>query len=406
MTQKEYMEALEEKLERFNFSLQQEILDDYEQHFFEGRSAGKSEEEIIRELGDIDDMIQEFSEEERGQELMQLDAVPAKTETYDCGYRAIKVEGRIADVTLENSPDGKLHVEYQNHGNEAMQERYRFYQYEEKDVFCVGVKDLGTDSGKAVKLFGMKIFSGNNEFFENGTICLKLQIPSNFPKVSVSTVSGGICLSGINVQELFLQTASGDVKLEHARCDSLKTQTISGNMQVEEISGRQIHGQTVSGDLEWENSSADDFCLETISGDIQLENSECGKLAVVTVSGDVRTVNVSGNTQSARTTSGDMEISADFEAFYLISISGDLELCTGGRAREVCGTTTGGDIHMNLEAVSGVEVAAQTRSGDCNVCNSNGSIFRADRGRCSIGHGDCKLKVKSGSGDISVRIQV
>ena len=202
MTRLEYMAALREKLESFNFSLQQEILDDYEQHFAEGLSAGKSEEEIIEELGDIDDMIQEFSEEERRQDLQVLEAFSQKSESYDCGYQGIEIDGLIANVELEKSPDGKLTVDYQNNGSEEMQKRYRFYQYEENNIFHVGVKDMGEEEGgKKINIFGINIFSGISTGVMNGAIRLTIRIPEGFPKVSVQTVSGDLKVSEIHVVE-------------------------------------------------------------------------------------------------------------------------------------------------------------------------------------------------------------
>lgn len=40
MTKQEYLQKLQEKLERFSQELQEEILEDYRQHFAEGRTKG------------------------------------------------------------------------------------------------------------------------------------------------------------------------------------------------------------------------------------------------------------------------------------------------------------------------------------------------------------------------------
>ena len=61
MTKSEYMDALREKLQHYNRALETEILEDYEQHFAEGLAEGRTEEDIIAELGNIEDMLQEFS---------------------------------------------------------------------------------------------------------------------------------------------------------------------------------------------------------------------------------------------------------------------------------------------------------------------------------------------------------
>ena len=64
MTKLEYMDILREKLARFGEELQEEILEDYRGHFAEGERQGKTQEQIIQELGSIDEMIQELGEPE------------------------------------------------------------------------------------------------------------------------------------------------------------------------------------------------------------------------------------------------------------------------------------------------------------------------------------------------------
>ena len=69
MTKSEYMQALQKKMEKFNQELQTEIVEDYEQHFAEGLAAGRTEDEIIEELGNIEDMISELPEKDIRQEI-------------------------------------------------------------------------------------------------------------------------------------------------------------------------------------------------------------------------------------------------------------------------------------------------------------------------------------------------
>ena len=60
MTREEYLGKLQEQLEKFGNELQQEIMEDYNQHFAEGEAEGRTDEEIIQELGNIEDMIREL----------------------------------------------------------------------------------------------------------------------------------------------------------------------------------------------------------------------------------------------------------------------------------------------------------------------------------------------------------
>ena len=60
MNKQEYMYNLYEALTPFGDEVRQEIIDDYEEHFSMGLSDGKTEEQIIAELGSIDELVDEL----------------------------------------------------------------------------------------------------------------------------------------------------------------------------------------------------------------------------------------------------------------------------------------------------------------------------------------------------------
>lgn len=62
MNKADYMKELIEKLADFEEELVQEIVSDYEEHFANGAIKGKTEEEVIVELGTVDELISELQE--------------------------------------------------------------------------------------------------------------------------------------------------------------------------------------------------------------------------------------------------------------------------------------------------------------------------------------------------------
>lgn len=60
MKKEEYMSALRAALVEFDEELVQEIVSDYEEHFRVGAERGKSEEEVIEELGTVEDLVTEL----------------------------------------------------------------------------------------------------------------------------------------------------------------------------------------------------------------------------------------------------------------------------------------------------------------------------------------------------------
>ena len=62
MTKIEYMTELKAGLCGFDKEIRDEIINDYEEHFDEGISLGKSEDEICKELGSVSELVDELKE--------------------------------------------------------------------------------------------------------------------------------------------------------------------------------------------------------------------------------------------------------------------------------------------------------------------------------------------------------
>lgn len=158
MTKNEYMKMLEIQLGKFSESTRQEILEDYENHFAEAMSQGKSEEEIINELGDIQDMIDEIAEEDLSQENIPENGMydgaddsstseadsSGRRVISDCTgtYRKIVADCKATDVIVRTSTDDKLYVQYENYNKAKTDNSSNFYQYEKDGVFYVGMKKM------------------------------------------------------------------------------------------------------------------------------------------------------------------------------------------------------------------------------------------------------------------------
>lgn len=61
MSRLEYMNKLIEALSDFDEDIREEIINDYEDHFVNGLKSGKSEDEIVNELGSIDELVSDLN---------------------------------------------------------------------------------------------------------------------------------------------------------------------------------------------------------------------------------------------------------------------------------------------------------------------------------------------------------
>ncbi len=407
MTKSEYMEALQNKLESFNRELQQEIMEDYERHFAEGIATGKTEEEIVAELGSIEDMIQDLPEKDIKQEIQLTEEDRRKSDSYEGEYKAIVIDGMVADVNLEQSDDGRLYVDYHNDGDQ----RFRFYQYEEGGIFYVGVRKNGSASEKEAKramkimLFGKELDLGNainsiDKAFEDidrtfsgmgksfnvncGEIALNIKLPAEMPRVEVKSLSGDIDVRDVTPGQLSINTTSGDIEIRHVTTDGLRLNATSGDITGSQISCTELNVNITSGDLELEDVDAEMLSLNTTSGDI---------------SGNY----MRGNIVEMGTGSGDIDFRGRFERYSVKTGSGDADIRVEAGAKDIRVNTGSGDVDLDVTAVESTKVTVSTGSGEGTVYESSRATHQVNRGTCTVGTGDCRIYVSTGSGDAEVK---
>lgn len=409
MTKSEYMEALQNKLECFNRELQQEIMEDYEQHFAEGIAAGKSEEEIMTELGSIEDMIRELPEEDiiqgdpdaQTQERAEKNMPEPGRQSfvYTGEYKAVVIDGEIADVRLKQSDDGQIHTEYSGSDPE-----YCYYQYEENGTFYVGVKrdQNSTRAAKrAVKfmLFGKTVKVDLDGSFEKnfektfrsvwnggggGDAELEIRIPSGISRVEVKTRNANIEVEDVTPEELDIRTTSGDIAIRHVTADRLSLNSTSGDIAAEQI---------YSGSMD----------VHVTSGDMALDNAETGSFQFQGASGDFAGNHLRGNVVNIRTGSGDVGLDGAFERYSIGTGSGDMDIRVKDGAKEVRVSTGSGDVELDVTEVESTEVTVGTGSGEAVIYGNDGARYHVTKGSNTVGSGDCKVLVTTGSGDAEVR---
>ena len=383
MTKQEYMANLQEKLERFGRELQEEILEDYRQHFAEGENEGKADEEIIEELGNIEEMIRELSEDDLPEEFAQRameqgglcesagqevsgageaaqrepkDTDLKRTFSYSGFYKAMVLEGKVANVRVERSED-------------------EYYQYEEDGVFYAGVKrrkgarDEGDNEEKMVKvtLFGRTIISyGNVGSFSVGgqNITLTVRVPKSVPRLTAKAASGNVDISGIELESLEANSASGNVGVEQVVADRLKAHTASGNVKVD-------HTEFISASLD-------------------------------TASGNVKAEMVKGRDIHCGTGSGNIKVDAAVAEYHLGTGSGNIKVRSVGASERIDMGTGSGSIKLELEGAEGMEATVRSGSGSVHIGWGGEDSQKVKNGTYAYGNSACKVKANTGSGSIRI----
>ena len=401
MTKQEYMTKLQEKLERFGQELQEEILEDYRQHFAEGENEGKSDEEIIEELGNIEDMIRELSEDDlpegfaqgtldpaarqdkSGQELSgnsdggertAKDAQQKRSFAYSGYYKGIVLEGKSANVSVGRSVDDKIHVDYEVKGV-SNQLNYEYYQYEEDGTFYAGVRrrkgvrEEGDSEEKMVKvtLFGRTIISYGNigNFNSDGQyITLTVKVPKGVPKLVTKVGSGNIRVSDLELESFDGNSGSGNVELNELVADRMKAHTGSGNITAD-------HAEFISGSFE-------------------------------TGSGNVKAERIKGRDLRCGTGSGNIKIDSAAAVYHLSTGSGNIKARAVGEPEGLDMTTGSGSVRLELEGTKGMETTVRSGSGSIHIDWNGEESQKVKNGTYAYGNSACKIRANTGSGSIRI----
>lgn len=378
MTRTEYLDRLEEALRGFDTALVEEITEDYRQHFDEGGRLGKSDEEIIRELGSIEDMIQDLNGDRERRELPPGNPVSLEVENKTDKMQeekdlagqpcsAVVLSCKNADIIAGRSEDGKIHISYKSSATDR--NKYDFYQYEENGTFYAGQKE------KQGFAFGMGIFR----------TVLDIRVPEQLQKLTVTVLSGDVRLGGISAEEGRITSKSGDISVSQSVFSDVVLSTHSGDVTLEALTASSGELSSLSGDIDIHASSLSTAVLSASSGDLTIDSSaiDAGKLSAK--SGDITVKDGDIKNLSCEAGSGD------------ITVRARTAHCIAMRTR--CG-----DIHLTLKEAEGLEAAIKCRAGDASVTFKGQSRKGIRNETLLYGDGSCKVAVETGTGDISVLI--
>lgn len=341
MKKNEYMRLLKEKLNQFDETLQREILEDYRRHFAEGELAGRTEEEIIQELGDIDEMILELKDE-----INEKHPIVERKEINSGEFHGIKMNVEVGDIQMLPSQDNQLHIH--TSGNLNL-EYYDLNQREEEGIFIFELKKKGF----------FKIFLKQ-------WIKIKVELPLDYEKVEVKVASGDIELKDIQADELICTSASGDINFSGSMLKNVQMKTGSGSFEL----------------IDSEMESLEVVCG---SGDVDIEECSINEIEIKVGSGNV---NCQANAEEikCKTGSGDVEIEAEQQCDVLVG-------------------TGSGDIDIKMKECTGAEISIVTVSGDAELTWKGEELSLPKKFRKIFESGGCRIGAKTASGDISIECE-
>ena len=317
MTKREYMQQLSRALEGYEQGFVQEILESYEEHFEAGLKSGRSEEEICRELGDIEELLREMGDEVefKKEERPLPKQVTAIEPVQYSGISKVQLNLFSMDAEISRSCDGELHV-YLQSGEELSQ---YLEEQVEGDTYMVNEKkpmkkQPSLDLASLLRMMRnptpklMVELPERIEFLHGKTTSGDLKLDKlNSRAVELETTSGDIQITQMVAEESVIKASSGDIRLEQVNVSEMVLQNSSGDIELTHLNGQKVELTSVSGDIELDGVRGEKWKAETSSADVELSGSEVEQLEVLSSSGGVEGDYYAQNSR-IKTSSGDIDV--------------------------------------------------------------------------------------------------
>ena len=418
MKREEYMGALKSALIGFDEELVQEIVSDYEERFRVGAENGKTEEQIVAELGSIRDLVDELTEMQQGAggnpkvtitmegENFRWESESEEKERQSGTYfqdksfaesfdSAMKKFGKVFDKVMKEAgkaiEEAAEKMEY--HFEEAKKNHYYTYDGDGSCVYESSEKDAE----------GEPNVEQSGEGIEG---CRKVVVDADLADVTFHSTQDtnpkAVCHYYSHKTAMmypFYAKQEGDTFYVGVRRNR-DTEKKSGFFRINMSPSIEIEvflpagvvlveGGSTSGDFELNELSPAELMLRTKSGDINATHLICDRITMDTMSGDIHLLNTIAKTASLGTKSGDCYVD------HLEGIDGVANLNIG---------TASGD--ASVKNVQAVNAELSTASGDVNAAflQCTGANFHTASGDIDVV--DCSgefMEAGTASGDISVK---
>jgi len=422
MKKEEYMGALKSALTTFDEELVQEIVSDYEERFRVGLEKGKTEEQVISELGSIKDLVEELGEIQQGagesfktaentsgtntnqteQNFENNNTYYGQSGTFyqdksftDSFDSAMKKFGKVFDKVMKEAgrviEDAAEKIEY--HFEEAKKNHYYTYDSSGNCTYEGCEKDMEGEPN--VEQSG-----------QGSEGCRRVVVDADLADVTFRSTQDvqpkAVCHYYSHKTAMlypFYAKQEGDtfyVGVRHNQETEKKSGffrvTMSPSVEIElylPAGVVLVEGGSSSGDFDLNEVAPTELAVHTKSGDINGRHLVCERISINTMSGDISLVNTIAKTIALGTKSGDCNVE------HLEGVNGVANLSIG---------TASGDANMKNVKATTVEIS--TASGDVDAAGLTCANAKFHTASGDIAVVDCEgefLQAGTASGGISVK---
>ena len=401
MTKNEYLAALNQALANYSPNFKKDILDAFEAHFQEGISEGRSEEEIMNDLGTIDDVIENIH-------MMGGEKETVHKEQKNKDYEVLK-EGlstafhaftRIADEALGHAKDFTANMNRKK--NTA-----QYYSEPQSETLPSSIVKLVIHSETLMSSLDIKLEKGNElhyEFTQSHSIFTNPI--SDGIRCEVSDTTGKILVNGSGnltvqipdgVTTIAMEAPAGDVDINDIKLDEFNCHNTSGDITLNRVEMKRADFKMMAGDLDISDSTFDEIGMQLSCGDVDLTNTT-GNLYANLSAGDIDIQKHAADVIQISATAGDIDMEVSSPNIEVKSTAGDIDLNVHGDIHSIKVTSTAGDIDMTTDSKD-YQASLSTNFGDVDF-DDDLPYQKLHGKKYIVGNGKGEILIKTNAGDI------
>ena len=254
----EYLNKLRKLLEKNHYEDVDNTMEYYEELFADKREAGESDEDILREMDDVEKVAEEIL----GKRLIDIEEDDNKKGI----IRAMDISLFSCDLVV-------------NTGN--------------TDEVLVDAPD---DENLIVETVGDKLVikekNHTNQIFQHLTndysIHIELPVETILDEVNMSIASSDLSIDGnMFIYKMYVKSASADISINQVEMDELNIKIASGDISIRDNSVEKLVIQSASGDIYLKNVIGASCAISNVSGDIKTQSIDYSNIECKTTSGDI-----------------------------------------------------------------------------------------------------------------------
>ncbi|MEG0385139.1 MAG: DUF4097 family beta strand repeat-containing protein [Solibacillus sp.] len=253
--EKRYLEILENKLYQLNERERRDIIRDFQEYFENGRSEGKSTDEIINALGSAEQIAEELLTAYSPDDFKQ----PAKishTLTSTVPYNKINIKATNARIILKSAPIDQAKIEVKS--DDDLSETAMNI---EGDTLFIKIKRKQTQR---------RILFFINISYDSEAQVIIYVPEQQYELLKVVNDNGSIIASNLRVHETDIETDNGRIEINDINGDTFKARTDNGKIVLSNGEMEFVEAFTDNGRIVIEDMKAQHFKLKTDSGRIEL----------------------------------------------------------------------------------------------------------------------------------------